>query len=197
MEKKYTFVIDCDEVLRPLIRNMVDVYNKHFNDNKRFEDVTVMNSNTAFPKLAPNAPEWFFQEHGEETYKMRPPIDKAADALRILRKYGTVIIASYQSSTNNKIWTLEWFDQYGIEYDDVFFGADKRKIMCDFFIDDDRKYFVGTHATYGILVKSSHNKTMDTDDLKKDTYCKSIFKYDSLWEFANDFETIIKKHNDD
>jgi len=37
----------------------------------------------------------------------------------------------------NKLWTLEWLDKYGIEYDSILFGRDKQIIECDFLIDDD------------------------------------------------------------
>lgn len=32
--------------------------------------------------------------------------------------------------------TVEWFERHGIEYDELWFGADKTSSKCDFFIDD-------------------------------------------------------------
>lgn len=192
---KTVFVIDCDEVIRPLIQNMVDIYNQYFETDMTYDDVTVIDSNVSFPLLAPNAREWFFQKHGEETYLRRPPIEGATDAIRKLRKYGKVIIATYQPSPQNKIWAVEWFKKYGIEYDDVFFGADKHLLKCDYFIDDDPKYFNNATACHGILMNSSHNQHVKLQDLKRLTNCKTLTRFKSLRQFADYFEKYAKNKN--
>jgi len=187
------FVIDCDEVIRPLIRNMVDFYNQSFNQHMHYEDVTDINSNVSFPMAAPDAPQWFFQDNGEKVYLMRPPIEGAVEAIRKLRMYGTVIIATYQETVQNKIWTTNWFDKYGIEYDDLFFGKDKRLLNCDFFIDDDPKYFKGSVAKHGIFINSVHNQNEDLVMLKAQTQCKSLTRFNSLKAFADNFEKYYNK----
>jgi len=59
--KEYVFVIDCDEVIRPLIRNMVDFYNDTFNQDLTYEDVYSIDKDYKMFPLIPDDPcEWMF-----------------------------------------------------------------------------------------------------------------------------------------
>ena len=63
-----TFAIDCDEVLRALLDNMVTLYNEEFDDNVTRDDIKDFNVEVSFPKIKEvtggTASEWFFQKNG-------------------------------------------------------------------------------------------------------------------------------------
>ncbi|WQJ53272.1 MAG: hypothetical protein [Wendovervirus sonii] len=194
MAKEIVFVIDCDEVIRPLIQNMVDFYNHEFGTSMTYNDVTSINKEyKMFPLIKEDPCEWFFQKNGKDVYQMRPPIEGSVEALRILRKYGKVIIASNQPTNINKIWTLEWFEKYGIEYDNIFFGRGKKFINCDFLIDDDPQYFIGAVAKHGIFIDSIHNRNENLQILKSQSECKTINRFKSLKQFADYFEKYYNR----
>ena len=67
MNKKYTFAIDIDGVLRHTLVKMVEIYNKTFNDTKTCDDVFDFMCEKSFPRIEKetgiNPSEWFFQYH--------------------------------------------------------------------------------------------------------------------------------------
>jgi len=76
---------------------MVDFYNDTFNQNLKYEDVYSIDKEYKMFPLIPGDPcEWMFQKNGKEIYQMRPPIKNSIEAIRTLRKYGKVIIATNQ-----------------------------------------------------------------------------------------------------
>lgn len=76
--------------------------------------------------------------------------------------------------------TYDWFEKHGIEYDEMWFGADKTTSNCDFFIDDklenyDALVAAGTHA---FLLNRPWNKVEGGDARNRidtiDEYVRAI-----------------------
>ena len=51
MEKNLTIAIDVDGVLRDNLGEMVNLYNKEFNDNKKVEEITEFKTELSFPRI--------------------------------------------------------------------------------------------------------------------------------------------------
>lgn len=197
-EKKLRFLVDVDDVLRALCRNMIRIYNKEFHDNMMDKDLKIYLVDKSFPRVKDiygNAAEWFFQTNGHELFYGSEAIEGAVDALKRLRKYGTVQIVTKQWSTENKIDTLRWLDKVGAEYDSVSFVKDKSVVCCDVFIDDYHENFIncGGDDTIGIIINRPYNENIDLEKLKERTNFSKILRYGSIKEFADDLENKKSK----
>ena len=187
------FLVDVDDVLRNLCGNMLRIYNKEFNDNKKDEDLSNYFVNVSFPKVVEkhgDATKWFFQEHGHELFYGSDAINGAVNAINILKKYGTVQIVTKQRSTQNKIDTLNWLDKNEIQYDSVSFVKDKSVVCCDVFVDDYHENFIncGGDGAVGIIINRPYNKNIDLEELKTKTNFSEIVRYDSIEEFAMELD---------
>lgn len=194
--KRLNFLIDVDDVLRNLVPNMVRLYNNEFGTDMKHEDVKDYSINVSFSKVAKkygDAYTWFFVTHGHELFYDSEAIEGAADAVRKLKKYGTIQIVTKQRSLNSKIDTLMWLEKCGIEYDNVCFVQDKTTVACDFFIDDyhDNFLFCGSDGSTGILIDAPYNAKVDIDLLKSWTGFDKIERYGSIREFADNIEKYI------
>lgn len=189
--KKITFAIDCDEVLRSLLNNMVSLYNREFNDNMTYEDVKDFVVDVSFPKIEETtgitASQWFFQDHSEELFVESEALPRVKEAIEHLKEIGDVIIVTYQKSNKNKIQTLNWLEEHGIIPNGICFLKDKTLIHCDYFIDDNDWNFIGCNCKYGVLITAPYNKNVELKDLKEKSNCIEINRYDSLYDFANNF----------
>lgn len=183
-----TFGIDCDEVLRSLLDGMVTLYNENFNENLDREDVKDFNVEISFPKIkeetGETASHWFFQKHGEELFKKSPALPGIKGSIEALKEVGHVIIVTYQKSLENKIDTLNWLAENGIEPDGICFLKNKTLLHTDYLIDDNHWNFIGSNAKHGILITAPYNKDINTADLIKETNCQTLTRFDSLEEFA-------------
>jgi len=193
MKENLRFLVDVDDVLRGLCQTMLNVYNKEFDDNKKDEDVKVYFVNVSYPKVVErygDATKWFFQTHGHELFYGSDALKGAAEAIKILREYGTVQIVTKQRSIENKIDTLKWFDKVGIEYDSISFVKDKSVVCCDFFIDDYHENFIncGGDGAVGIIINRPYNENVDLEELRAKTNFSKIIRYDSILDFANDLK---------
>ena len=107
---KMTFAIDCDEVLRSLLSNMISLYNREFNENIEYDDVKDFVVDVSFPKIQETtgitASQWFFQDHSTELFMESEALPKVKEAIEILKEFGDVIIVTYQKTYKNKIETL-------------------------------------------------------------------------------------------
>ena len=191
MKKGVTFGIDIDEVIRALVPNMVDLYNREFNENMKVDDVKDYIVDNAFPKIKEmtgvSASKWFFQDHGHELFFGSDMIDGAKSSIDALREYGKVIIISYQKSLDNKIDTLNWLDHFGIKYDGICFVKDKSIVHTDFLIDDNDWNFIGCNSTVGVLVTAPYNKDVNMQELKEKSNCEEILRFGSLREFVSSY----------
>lgn len=166
MDKKgnIVFAIDCDEVLRPVLGNMVELYNKEFDTNVQYSDVKDFDVEVSFPlvrkTLGKSPLDWFFQEHEEDVFMSKGPFIEPR-VFNALRRLGRVVIVTSQRSHSNRVKTMEWLDKHGIEYDDIFFTNDKSQIVCDYLVDDNPDNFKNTHASVCVLIDAPYsvNKT--------------------------------------
>ena len=184
-----TFGIDCDEVLRALLDNMLDLYNTEFEDNKTRDDIKDFNVEVSFPKIKEmtggTASEWFFQKNGFRLFALSPALPKIKEAIDKLREYGQVIIVTYQKSYKNKMDTLNWLQENGIEVDGICFMKNKTLLHLTWLIDDNDWNFLGCNAEYGVLIDAPYNKDVDIHELKDKTNCDAMYRFGSLIEFAN------------
>ena len=186
--KAITFGIDIDEVLRALVPSMVGLYNRIFGDCMTVNDVTDFMVDLSFPLIrketGESASKWFFQDHGKELFAGSPEIEGAREALQILRKYGKVIIISYQKSIENKVDTLQWLSEHNMEYDGICFVKDKTIIHTDYLVDDNDWNFIGSNAKCGILVNAPYNMDIDIRELRCKSNCEEMWRVNNLMEFA-------------
>ena len=87
---KMTFAIDCDEVLRSLLSNMISLYNREFNENIEYDDVKDFVVDVSFPKIQETtgitASQWFFQDHSTELFMESEALPKVKEAIEIAEK---------------------------------------------------------------------------------------------------------------
>lgn len=194
--REFTFAIDCDDVLRDIIKNMIDVYNKEYKDNKTISDLTEWGVDNIFPKIkettGSTASDYFFLTHSKEVFSDSKVISGAKDAIEKLRKFGKVIIVSYQKNDENRGRTLEWLSENNIEYDGLCFLKDKTLIHADYLIDDNDWNFNGCNCKHGILINQPYNININLNELKNKSNCKTIDRFPSLKSFADWFESNIK-----
>lgn len=186
-----TFGIDVDEVLRSLCQSMIDLYNGWFDTKMTIEDIHDFDVDVSFPKIKKqygiSASQWFFQEHGYELFYESPALKGAVEAVNKLKEYGQVYIITYQKSIHNKIDTLKWLTEHGIQYDGVCFVKDKSIIHLDFLIDDNDWNFIGCNCDTGVLITAPYNKDMNIGEILKKSNCKQMVRCDSLEDFLTYF----------
>lgn len=194
---KITFAIDCDEVLRALISSMVSLYNREFNENITYEDVTDFMVDVSFPKVKVvtgiTGSQWFFQDNSEKMFLESDILPKVKEAIDILKKYGEVIIVTYQKTYKNKAQTLKWLEKHDIIVDGICFLKDKTLIHCDYFIDDNDWNFKGCNCKHGILITAPYNENINLELLKNTSNCETISRFNSLYDFAKNYEKNNKK----
>ena len=192
--KELTFAIDVDEVIRDNIENMLKVYNQEFGDNKKLEDVFDFQVDKVFTKVqeltGETASKYFFEQHAQEVFTDSSAIEGSKEAIDKLRKIGKVIIVTYQKNMENRIRTLEWLDKYDVKYDGICFLRDKSLIHADYLVDDNDWNFIGCNCETGILIRRPYNENTDMAELKKQSNCKQIVKFNSLKEFADYFCSV-------
>lgn len=184
-----TFAIDCDEVLRALLDNMVALYNEEFNDNINRDDIKDFNVELSFPRIKEetgfSASEWFFIRNGFRLFVCSPALPKVKEAIDKLRQYGQVIIVTYQKTYANKIDTMDWLNRHGIMYDGICFLKNKTLLHTDWFIDDNPWNFLGCNAKNGVLIEAPYNKETNISDLWHCyTNCQQMYRFKSLDEFV-------------
>lgn len=196
MEQEKVFLIDCDEVLRQTLSKMIEVYNKHFPDKKKVEDVKSFKTEISFPEIekitGQTASHWFFQEHGEEMFLDTEPFPHVKEDIETLKKYGKVIILTYQKTYANKRHTLEWLEKVGIEPDGICFMKDKTLVKGDYLIDDNDWNFKGNHAKYGILIDAPYNKDKSVKEVLLSSNCSKIERFENLHEFTMAYDEAEK-----
>ena len=188
-----TFAIDCDEVLRALLDNMVALYNEEFNDNINRDDIKEFNVELSFPRIKEetgiSASEWFFIRNGFRLFACSPALPKVKEAIDKLRQYGQVIIVTYQKTYANKIDTLDWLNQHGILYDGICFLKNKTLLHTDFLVDDNPFNFWGCNVKHGVLIDAPYNIDENVDELKNTGNAKTMMRFATLLDFAKYFES--------
>lgn len=193
--KEFVFAIDCDEVLRSNIKDMIELYNRDYNDNISFNDVFDFDVDKVFTKVkettGESASKYFFEKYSKEVFSDSDAMPQAKEAVDILRKYGKVIVVTYQKNIENRSRTLKWLDDNNIAYDGICFLRDKSLVHADYLIDDNDWNFYGCNCKHGILISKPYNKHIDCNDLKNKSNCQTMDKFMSLYSFAKWFEENI------
>ena len=191
MEKRCTFAIDVDEVLRALLGNMVSLYNDAFGENLQYDDVKEFKVEKSFPKIQEStgmtASHWFFQEHSEELFAKSAAFPGIKQDIETLQQYGDVIIVTYQKSYKNKMDTLDWLERHGIIPEGICFLKDKTLLHTTYLIDDNSYNFSGSNADIGILITAPYNSEIKINELLKESNCKAMCRCDSLHSFVENF----------
>lgn len=184
-----TFGIDCDEVLRSLLDGMVSLYNENFGENMTRDEVRDFNVEVSFPKIkemtGKTSAEWFFQEHGQELFLKSPALPGINQAIQKLRKYGQVIIITYQKTYQNKLDTLNWLINNKVEVDGLCFLKNKTLLHVDYMLDDNWWNFLGSNADTGVLITAPYNEDIAVNELIEKSNCKKMYRFSSLEEFAD------------
>jgi 5'(3')-deoxyribonucleotidase len=184
-----TFGIDCDEVLRSLLNGMVSLYNEKFGENMTRDEVRDFNVEVSFLKIkemtGKTSAEWFFQEHGQELFLKSPALPGINQAIQKLRKYGQVIIITYQKTYQNKLDTLNWLINNKVEVDGLCFLKNKTLLHVDYLLDDNWWNFLGSNADTGVLITAPYNEDIAVDELIEKSNCKKMYRFSSLEEFAD------------
>ena len=188
---KFTFAIDCDEVLRSLLGNMVSLYNDAFGENLDVNDVKDFVVENSFPKIYETTgispSKWFFQDHGEELFAKGEAFPEIKNDLDILRQYGDVIIVTYQKTYQNKIDTLKWLEEHGLAPDGICFLKDKTLLHTTYLLDDNDWNFCGSNADIGVLITAPYNVDKDLNDILEASNCKAMIRCESLHDFVQQF----------
>ena len=194
-EKSITIAIDVDGVLRNNLGEMVRLYNNAFNDNKTIDEIREFKCEVSFPRIheltGETASSWFFQKHSKELFVEALPYKDVVNDIKRLHEFAEIIIVTYQKTKLNKIQTLEWLEKNDIEYDGICFLKDKTKVHCDYFVDDNDWNFIGCNCSNGALVAAPYNVGKDMKLIKSKSNCKTLKRYNSFHEFANN---IAKKY---
>lgn len=192
---RFTFAIDCDEVLRSLLGNMVSLYNEAFGENLQYDDVTDYVVESSFPKIQEctgmTASRWFFQEHGEELFTKSEAFPEIKKDIETLQKYGDVIIVTYQKSYKNKVDTLTWLQEHGLAPNGICFVKDKSIVHTDVFIDDNPYNFKNCNAIYGILIDAPYNVNEELSEILASSNCLEIKRFHNLHEFCEYFTNNV------
>lgn len=192
------FAIDVDEVLRCLLTGMVNLYNENFDESMRVDDVKDFRVDISFPRIksetGDTASYWFFQKHGNELFAKSDAFPHIKKNINKLKEYGDVIIVTYQKSYQNKLDTLNWLQEHGLEPNGICFLKDKTRLISDYLIDDNDYNFIGSNAKHGIIISAPYNKEINLNELKNKSNCEDITRYASLDEFVKDF---VKKHKNE
>lgn len=154
------FVVDLDGVLRDIFSQMIKLYNNEFGESLKPEDVKDYDVEVSFPKAHAaygSSYHYFFEKHADYVFLLSPPMEGAVEAVKRLKEYGKIIIATIQPTTHNKILSLKWLDKWGVLYDEIRFVDTKAGVKCDYFMEDYPKNMEGADGLK-ILIDAPYNQ---------------------------------------
>jgi 5'(3')-deoxyribonucleotidase len=178
---KTTFVVDLDGVLRDIFSQMIKLYNNEFGENLKSEDVKNYDVEVSFPKAHAaygSSYHYFFEKHADYVFLLSPPMEGAVEAIKRLKEYGKIVIATIQPTTHNKILALKWLDKWGVPYDEIRFVDTKAGVKCDYFIEDYPKNMEGADGLK-ILIDAPYNQGVD------EVNGWYIYRFESLESFVS------------
>lgn len=174
--------IDVDGVIRNIVGAICNRYNMVFDENVMPDEITDYDINNSFPLikevLHKKPTDYFFIEHGREIFRDNVlPFDDPAKSISCLREAGhKVIIVTWQFTTDNKKYTLDFLDDWKIEYDDICFTRDKHLINGDIIIDDNPEFLLHSNEE---SLKMCINRPYNVGK------CDDILKFNSLKEVTD------------
>ena len=188
MDYKPTLAIDVDGVLRDNLQIICDIYNREFDEQKKVEDIKDFRTEISFPKIEErygcSANKWLFQDHSKEIFLDAPQFEHVTENIEKLKEYFSIIICTYQKTDLNKIHTIQWLTNNGIQYDSIFFAKDKTRLICDLFVDDNDWNFIGSNAQFGVLIDAPYNTNKDIEGIRHTSHCKRMARFKNFDSFA-------------
>lgn len=190
------FVIDVDDTLRDTSTRMLEIYNKEFNASLTVSDLKWYDVDASYPlvreKYGISGDEWFFDRMGDDLFLDAGILPGAKEAVDILSRYGKIIICTYQRSIDNKLQCVRWLDNHGIQYNGLVFTKDKYLVKGDVMIDDHLDNFWASECGKGVLINMPFNEERDEEEYRMEhTRLRSLTRYNSIYEFAKEFEESI------
>ena len=186
---KTTFVVDLDGVLRDIFSQMVKLYNNEFGESLKPENVKDYDVEISFPKANAaygSSYHYFFEKHADYVFLLSPPMEGAVEAMKRLKEYGKVVIATIQPTTHNKILALKWLDKWNVSYDEIRFVDTKVGIDCDYFIEDYPKNMEGAGGLK-TLIDAPYNQGVE------EVNGWYIYRFESLERFVEWCEENLTK----
>lgn len=157
--------IDVDGVIRDIIAAMVEIYNERFGENLTVWDIDDYDINLNFSeverRLGKKPTDYFFNDNGDLVFEtLSKPFYGAKEAIDRLRERGhKVVIVTWQFSKKNMFHTLEFLEEYGINYDDICFTRDKWIVNGDYLIDDNPEFLGDVRDdSEKIMVETPYNR---------------------------------------
>lgn len=174
-------ILDCDDVLREFVPEVLTEYNKENNSNFVLDDIKVWNINQVltnvgeFKDYITNRPYIMF--NAKVCNNVYPTLEK-------LRENGhKITIATHQFKTTEE-FTMRWLHKNNIIYDDIFMGRDKYLVVGDIFVDDSieniRTYSQHHDKTKLFLMTKPWNKDLDisfSKNIKRISDLSEIIEY--------------------
>lgn len=133
MKKK--LILDVDGVKRNVISPILSDYNKRFNENIQYSDITSFDFAPILNKLE-DPYKFYFEDKAFEVFELSSAYEKNISHLvnTLSQKY-YIHIVSDQKPSNEK-YTVNWLNKQNIYFDDLTFTANKIDIESDLIIDD-------------------------------------------------------------
>lgn len=132
---KGIFAVDIDETLNNLVAALLVEYNKKYNDNVKFEDITEYNIQQF---LKPECEDIFTEFANETLFEKLKPKDNSYIVLNVLKDYYDIFFL-----TAGHPITMQYRDKWLNKYYGSFYKSrklvmcrDKYLFNCDILIDD-------------------------------------------------------------
>ena len=156
--------IDVDGVIRNINETMCKLYNDLFDENLTVNDITDYDVEKVFKRIKDeigmDAVDYFFNWRARDVFLYSNPYENVKEAIEKLRNEGhKVVIVTWQYNLQNKFYTLMFFNNNGIAYDDICFTRDKWMIQGDWLIDDNPEFITDKRdKSKKIIIDMPYNK---------------------------------------
>ena len=151
-------LLDVDEVLRPIMSEVIKIYNKEHKTNIKFEDIKKWGLSNTFPLIDDD--EHFFKFHSEQIFSQPDPYPFSPDIVYDLYRNHEVVIVSSQFDGLEDL-TLDWLKKHDFKFHNIFFEKDKSLIKGDVMIDDGVHNLINSSCKYNICVDRPWNKDFE------------------------------------
>jgi uncharacterized HAD superfamily protein len=128
--------VDADGVLADFDKSMVDGYNRSFDADLEYKQITHWD---AFESLTGWTHDewwdWVVKDH-QRVFLDAPPLPGAVEGMRALKDAGhelAIISAKPKWAAGHMI---EWLHQHEVPYDEIHITSKKSLVICDVYIDD-------------------------------------------------------------
>ena len=155
--------IDVDGVIRDVMSAICALNARDFGEVVSPADIVRYDFSGLFHKGREqfgNPVDYFFLQRAKEVLldnvSCFPRVKEAIDLLRSHRH--RVIIVTYQLTTENMRYTLEFLSRHGIVYDDIMFTKHKYLVHGHYLIDDCPDCFLEKEKAERIIIDAPYNR---------------------------------------